>query len=83
MPGAPLRGRSCAAFDSVLALKHLECRRRAGAQHRDIAHHREEAHAALFEHCRPLGGVAKRARHFAGLLTGGNDAIELPLHIFR
>src|SRR6516162_1060447 len=64
----------------LTAFEHLERRRRACAQHRDIAHYREEAHAALFERCRALGRVAERAGHFAGLLTSGDDAVELSLH---
>src|SRR5262245_22673968 len=64
-----------------LSFEHLERGGRAGAQEAHVAAHREEAHAALSERDRPLGGMAISAHHLAGLARRRGDAVELAVDI--
>ena len=65
------------------ALEHLDRRRRAGAQHRQIAHHGEELTPRLASADGALGRMAIGAGNFLGLLRGGDDAVELALDVLR
>src|SRR5215831_9473146 len=68
---------------SRLSFKDFHRRRRAGAQHRQVARHCEKFHAALGKRHGAIGGMTIGARNFLCLLYCGDQPIKLAFDVLR